>query len=359
MAQPFDAERLETTADAFVVVPHVQYLADGGTGLFAASAGGLLLYAAGGTIGNSRLGVYDRAGTLVRTISETGNYWTPRVSPDGKLVAAEVIDATSSNRDIWTFDAAGADPPVRRSFDPGEDWTPVFSPDGKRLAWGAYRKGTWAFYEKSLAGGEEERLIARWAPPGSAPAPEGGTFAAPGSKFLTSWSPDGKLIAFNGSAADSQDDMWVLSVADGAAREILKTPAAERDTVFSPDGHWIAYMSGESGRPEVYVRAFPMAGGRWQVSTAGGSGPHWSRDGSELFYLAAGGSLMAVPVKAAASFEKGTPRELFRVGVRRTNIPQYDAFPDGRTFILNAVVTEKASTPLTLVQNWTAVVRTK
>ena len=166
MAQPFDAERLETTGDAFVVVSRVQYLADGGTGLFAASAGGVLLYAAGGTIGNSRLGVYDRAGTLVRTISETGNYWTPRVSPDGKLVAAEVIDATSSNRDIWTFDAAGADPPVRRTFDPGEDWTPVFSPDGKRLGWGAYRKGTWAFYEKSLAGGEEERLIARWARPG-------------------------------------------------------------------------------------------------------------------------------------------------------------------------------------------------
>ena len=153
--------------------------------------------------------------------------------------------------------------------------------------------------------------------------------------------------------------MWVISVADGAAREILRTPAAERDTVFSPDGQWIAYMSGESGRPEVYVRPFPTGGGRWQISTAGGGGPRWSRDGRELFYLAAGGSLMAVPVTAGASFEKGTPRELFRVGVRRTNIPQYDAFPDGKTFVLNAVVTEKASTPLTLVQNWTAAVRTK
>ena len=359
MAQRFDAERLETIGDPSVVAPRVQYLADGGTGLFTASSGGLLVYAAGGTIGNSRLGVYDRSGALVRTVAETGNYWTPRVSPDGKLVAAEVIDPVSSNRDIWTFDAVGADPPVRRTFDPGEDWTPVFSPDGRRLGWGAYRKGTWAIFEKSLAGGEEERLIARSAPPGATAAPEGGTFVGPGSKFLTAWSPDGKFIAFNGSSADSQDDMWVLSVADGTARVILKTPAAERDTVFSPNGRWIAYMSGESGRQEVYVGPFPSGGGRWQVSTGGGSGPRWSRDGRELFYVGAGGTLMAVPVAAGAAFEKGAPRELFGVAVRRTNIPQYDPFPDGRTFVVNTVVTEKAATPLTLVQNWSALVKTK
>ncbi|HEY3349622.1 MAG TPA: protein kinase [Thermoanaerobaculia bacterium] len=359
MAQRFDAERLETVGDAFVVAPRVQYLADGGTGLFTASSGGLLVYAAGGTIGNSRLGVYDRAGALVRTVAETGNYWTPRASPDGKIVAAEVIDSVSSNRDIWTFDAAGADPPVRRTFDPGEDWTPVFSPDGRRLAWGAFRKGTWAIFEKSLAGGEEERLIAHSAPPGSVAAPEGGAILGPGSKFLTAWSPDGKSIAFNGSSADSQDDMWILSVADGTARVILRTPAAERDTVFSPDGRWIAYMSGESGRPEVYVSPFPSGGGRWQVSTGGGGGPRWSRDGRELFYISAGGSLMAAPVTAGAAFEKGAPRELFRVAVRRTNIPQYDVFPDGQRFIVNTVVTEKASTPLTLVQNWSSLVKTK
>ena len=359
MAQAFDAARLEVTGDPFVIVPRVQYLADGGTGLFTASSAGLLAYAAGGTIGNSRLGVYDRAGALVRTVAETGNYWTPRASPDGKLVASEVIDPVSSNRDIWTFDAVGVDPPVRRTFDPGEDWTPVFSPDGRRLGWGAFRKGTWAIYEKSLTVGEEERLIARFLPAGATAAPERGAFVGPGSKFLTSWSPDGKFIAFNGSSADSQDDMWVLSVADGAAREILKTPAAERDTDFSPNGRWIAYMSNESGRQEVYVSPFPSGGGRWQVSTGGGSGPRWSRDGRELFYLSAGGSLMAVPVTAGAAFEKGAPRELFRIGVRRTNIPQYDPFPDGKSFIVNAVVTEKASTPLTFVQNWSALVKTK
>jgi hypothetical protein len=360
MAQPFDVTRLETTGDAFVVVPRVQYLADGGTGIFTASSQGLLVYAVGGTIGNSQLVVYDRAGRVVRTVAETGNYWSPRVSPDGKLVATEVIDPVSSNRDVWTFDVAGSDLPVRRTFDPGEEYTPVFSPDGKRLAYGAFRKGEWAIYEKSLAGGDEERVVARAARSGSPAPPAGaGPLLGPGTKFLTAWSPDGKFIAFNASTPETQDDMWVVSAEDGAAREVLRTPAVERDTTFSPDGNWIAYLSGETGRQEVYVRPFAGAGGKWQVSAGGGSAPRWSRSSRELFYLGTGGRLMAVPVKTAGTFEKGTPHELFTLQVRRTNMPQYDPFPDGQSFVANVVVTETGSTPLTLVQDWTALVRKK
>ena len=360
MAQAFDAESLATAGDPFVVAPRVEYLADGGTGIFAASAQGLLVYAVGGTIGNSQLVVYDRSGKVVRTVGETGNYWSPRVSPDGKLVASEVIDPVSSNRDVWTFDVAGSDPPVRRTFDPGEDYTPVFSPDGKRIAYSGFRKGEWAIYEKSLAGGDDERVVARAARSGSPAPPAGsGTLLGRGSKFLTAWSPDGRYVAFNNSTQETLDDMWVLSVEDGSPREILRTPASERDTAFSPDGRWVAYMSGETGRPEVYVRAFAGAGGKWQISTGGGGAPRWSRDGRELFYLGAGGRLMAAPVKTGAAFEKGAPRELFLVGLRRTNIPQYDPFPDGQRFIANAVVTEKTSPPLTLVQNWSSLVKTK
>ena len=110
-------------------------------------------------------------------------------------------------------------------------------------------------------------------------------------------------------------------------------------------------MSNESGRPEVLRPPVPHGGGRWQISTAGGGGPRWSRDGRELFYLAAGGSLMRRTRDGRRLVREGTPRELFRVGVRRTNIPSSMSSPDGRTFVPNAVVTEKASTPLTLVQN--------
>jgi Tol biopolymer transport system component len=362
MAQPFDAARLETTGDPFVVAPRVQFLADGGAGIFAASAAGLLVYAPGGTIGNSRLVVYDRSGREVRALGDVGNYWTPRVSPDGKLVAAEVIDSVSSNRDVWTFDAAGSEPPVRRTFDAGEDYTPVFSPDGTRLAYASYRKGTWSIYERTLSGSDEERLLAAAAPsssPAAGPAPRAERFIEAGSKFLTAWSPDGRFIAFNGSTRDTAEDMWMLSVADGAATALLRTPASERDTAFSPDGRWIAYLSSESGGPEVYVRSYGGPGGKWQVSTGGGIQPRWSRDGRELFYLATGFRLTAVPVRTGAAFEKGTPRELFQVSTRRTNIPQFDPFPDGQRFVMNTVVTEKASTPLTLVQNWSSLVKTK
>ncbi|MCM3875676.1 MAG: serine/threonine-protein kinase [Thermoanaerobaculia bacterium] len=360
MAQPFDAGRLETIGDPFVVVPRVQYLVDGGTGIFTASAGGLLVYAAGGTIGNSRLTVYDRSGKALRTVGEVGNYWTPRVSPDGRIVVSEAIDSVSSNRDIWTFDAVGAEQPVRRTFDPGEDYTPVFSPDGKRFAFGSFRKGAWFIFEKTLAGGDEERLIARAAPSGPAPAPSpADAFLGPGSKFLTDWTPDGRSIVFNGSTAEMADDIWLLSAAEGRAREFLRTPASERDAAFSRDGLWVAYMSNETGRQEVYVRPASGAGGKWQISAGGGSQPRWSRDGRELFYLAEGFRLTAVSVKTGSAFEKGTPHELFTLQSRRTNIPQYDPFPDGQRFVVNTVVTEKASTPLTLVQNWTARVKPK
>jgi serine/threonine protein kinase len=362
MAQPFDAGRLETAGDPFVVAPRVQYLADGGTGIFAASAGGLLVYASGGTIGNAQLVVYDRSGKPLRTLGDVGNIWTPRVSPDGRLVAAEVIDPVSSNRDVWTFDAMGAEPPVRRTFDPGEDYTPVFSPDGKRLAYASYRKGSWFIYEKTLAGSDEERLVAAAAPSTAPAAPVSAgsdRFIASGSKFLTSWSPDGRFIAFNGSTRDTADDMWLLSVSDGVARPILQTPSSERDTTFSPDGRWIAYLSSESGSPEIYVRSYPGPGGKWQISSGGGVQPRWSRDGRELFYLATGFRLTAVPVRTGASFEKGAPHELFQVASRRTNIPQFDPFPDGRSFIVNTVVTEKSSTPMTFVQNWAALARAK
>jgi Tol biopolymer transport system component len=144
MAQPLDLQALSLTGDAFVVAPRVQFLADGSTGIFSASKSGLLVYAEGGTIGLAQLTVFDRAGNVVRVLGSPGNTWTPRLSPDGRRVAFESIDPVSSNRDIWTLDTAGVEPPARVTFDPGEDYSPVFAPDGARVAFGAFRKGTWS-----------------------------------------------------------------------------------------------------------------------------------------------------------------------------------------------------------------------
>src|SRR5262249_11564752 len=122
LAQPFDADRLELRGDPMTVAKRVQFLADSSTGIFSVAREGLLAYAEGGTIGLSQLTVFDRAGKALSFAGPTGNYWTPRLAPDGRHVAAEVIDSVSSNRDIWMFDVTGREAPVRITFDPGDDY---------------------------------------------------------------------------------------------------------------------------------------------------------------------------------------------------------------------------------------------
>jgi hypothetical protein len=127
---------------------------------------------------------------------------------------------------------------------------------------------------------------------------------------------------------------------------------------FSPDGHWVAYASDESGRYEIYVQAFPLSGAKFQVSTAGGAEPHWRKDGAELFYSAADRYLMAAPVKSGATFEAGTPKPLFRIPVAQNSnystAYTYDVSNDGRHFLMAVPVGGEKPAPITLVLNWQA-----
>jgi len=137
----------------------------------------------------------------------------------------------------------------------------------------------------------------------------------------------------------------------------LQTQFLERHAQFSPDSRWMAYVSSESGRTEVYVQSFPAGGGKWQVSTTGGVQPRWRRDGRELFYLTADGKLMVVPVRAGATFEAGTPAllfqtQLFGLGVATQYSQQYDVTADGQRFLLNVDLSEVTAAPLTVVLNW-------
>ena len=128
--------------------------------------------------------------------------------------------------------------------------------------------------------------------------------------------------------------------------------------MFSPDVRWLAYTSNESGSPEVYVRGFPEAGARRQVSVRGGAQARWRRDGKELFYLGLDGRLMAVSVNATpAGIETGPPRPLFDTGIRggfldRRN--QYLVTKDGQRFLVNLSAEDENSAPITIVMNWDA-----
>jgi len=168
------------------------------------------------------------------------------------------------------------------------------------------------------------------------------------------WSPDGKTLVFVGDRLSGS--LWLLPVG-GDHKPVLYLQGQFAQPAFSPDGRWMAYVSEESGRYEVFVQPIPIGRGKWQISTHGGAQPVWRRDGKELFYKSADSKIVAVPVKIGATFEAGVPKELFPVATfgpfsaRR----QYSVSPDGQRFLVNLRVDEHPQT--ILLQNWLSPVR--
>ena len=270
VARPFDAKSLTLSGDPITLARGIAWADETLTGLFSASETGLLAWAAGGVLGLSQLSLFDLAGKRLEVLVEPGDFWTPRLSHDGRRVVVESMDRTSGNRDIWIYDLARRSTPVHWTFDPGDEATPVWSPDDTLIAYSS-RQGTdptkpdkWSVVVKSVRGEEPETRLLSVDPPAYG--------------YLTDWSPDGALLALNRPNPETRNDIWVISARDRSVRKILQTKAEDRDAVFSPDGRWMAYMSSESGRWEVYVRAFPGPGGAGRSQLAADT----SRAGSPM-----------------------------------------------------------------------------
>ena len=222
---------------------------------------------------------------------------------------------------------------------------PVWSPDGSRIAFDKELKGQQTLYQKpSLGGGAEELLLASSANPRAPQA----------------WSPDGRFLMYFERDPVTLADLWVLPL-DGKQQPsvFVNSKFEERTPQFSPDGRWVAYMSEESGRPEIYLRPFPASSGQFPVSTTGGITPRWRLDGKELYYIAPDGQLMAVSiVTTGRAPEMGAPVALFQPhilfgGTMATgNTWQYDVAPDGR-FLINVTAGDAAAAPITVIQHWT------
>jgi len=153
--------------------------------------------------------------------------------------------------------------------------------------------------------------------------------------------------------------VWVLPLfGDKKAYPYVNTEFAETYPRLSPNGQWLAYVSNESKLDEVYVGTFPMLGGRWQVSLNGGSFPSWSRDGKELYFIAADGKMMAVEIRGGPKFDRGVPKALFDspLGLGTGDYGAYDVSKDGR-FLMSLSASQSATVPMTVVVNWPAALK--
>jgi Tol biopolymer transport system component len=257
-----------------------------------------------------------------------------------------VFRTVQGNADIWLLDATRS---TRFTFDPSLDRFPTWSPDGSRIVFDSTRKGHRDLYLKPSNGAGSEELLVESAQ----------------DKGAADWSRDGRFLLYHSIDPQTGYDIWVLPMeGDRKPFVFLKTNFDEKRGKFSPDGRWVAYMSNESGRYEIYVRPFSgnapgaATGGQWQVSTSGGISPRWRADGKELYYIAPDGKLMATPITASgATIAPGTPVALFQTRVYGGGTDQnvgtsYDVSGDGR-FLIDTVL-EDAASPITLLQNWTA-----
>ena len=338
MAQSFDAAKRALTGDPFPVAEQVGSAF--GVSFFSVSANGALSYRTGGGQ-QTQLAWFDRDGKPLGSAGAPGQYITVALSPDTTQVAVARTDPQASNVDLWLHDLA-RNIPSRFTFHPSQDWHAVWSPDGSRIVYAAGRDGPFNLYQKVSSGsGSEEALLQ---------SGEG--------KRPHDWSRDGRFIVYSNQDPKTGFDLWVLPVGAGADRKpvpYLKTEFDETQAQFSPDGRWMAYVSNESIRTQVYVQPFPASGGKRQVSAEGGRQPRWRRDGKELFFVAPDGKLMSAEVKTAPKFEATVPQALFQTRILSAAsqfVHYYDVAPDGRRFLINSLLQETASAPITVVLNW-------
>ncbi|HEV2202294.1 MAG TPA: protein kinase [Bryobacteraceae bacterium] len=339
MAQPFDGARLEFSRDATPIAEQVP-----GTGAFSVSSTGVLVFATrAGAGAGRRLTWYDRQGKSLGTSGAGASDASTELelAPDGTRVAVVRLGST------WIDEFARG--VTNRIRPPDTSVRPVWSPDGNRIVFASPPN----VYVKAASNAGKEEVL----------------FKFERATDPLDWSRDGRWLLYQETDPITKHDLWALPMEEGkpagkppAGKPIvfLQTASDEREGKFSPDGRFVAYVSDESGKSEVYVASFPAPSFRVPISNGGGYQPRWRRDGKELLYLTGDSKLMSVDVTLGGTFQAGVPKALFVVpiiGGGTGQLHRWDLTADGQRFIVDTVRSGDASAPLTLVENWTALLR--
>ena len=334
LAQPFDSRRLRLAGDPIAAGQEIWQHALIGTGPFSASNNGVL--ASRGGASPARLAWIDRAGRETGSLASPGGFESVRLSRDSRRVVVNRVDPRTGLKDLLIGDLSRG---VLTRLDLGSDndYAPaIWSPDGTRIAFGV----------RSL---RDPRILHWLALRG--PGPPEPILPPGGVQRAEDWSPDGRFILYFGARTSAGSGLWVVNVeGERKPRKLLSETTDPAQAQFSPDGHWIAYCSPESGRSEVFLTSFPEPAERIRVSVAGGSRPRWKGDGREIYFLSADNEVIATPVRLAAGTEIGQARPLFRIDPAGWR--DYDVTPDGERFLAVVNVPVQDADAIAVTANW-------
>src|SRR6202140_5103725 len=341
MAQAFDAGKLALSGEPITIITGAKHTTS--SRRFSVSDNGVLVWQ-GTWQRDYQLIWYDREGKQTAGIEAPIKVivgQSPMLSPDGKrMVVRKVMGsgAAGSDSNIWVQDLEkGTSLRITSTF----SQMPVWSPDSKSIL---YNSGNGISVKAANGSGDAETLLQR-------------------TVFPAAWSPDGRFIIFMERGVKTRMDLWALPLfGDRKEYRLSNSPFDEQNPQLSPDGHWLAYASDETGNYEIYVQAFSADGklgaDKKRVSTAGGHLPVWRRDGSEIFFVAADGQMMASSVKTGGTeFQFEAPKPLFKTRTMSLEggiYHEYDVSPDGQRFLIGTLIGDTKAAPPTVILNWTA-----
>jgi len=345
-AQQFDLEGRRLTGQPVAIADAIATTRTLGTAHFSVSNNVLAYLGSGDTF---EMVWFDRRGSPTAPGWPKQWYGEPRLSPDGGRAVIDVYDPRSGTADLWIYDLL-RNAPTRFTSESPTDKNAVWSPDGRGLLYSTEQGGSPNIFFRSFEGsGELEPIVVN-----------------PGPVFADDWSPDGQWIAYTATTAKSGQDLWLKPLSgDRKERVFLNTRFDEESARFSPDSRWLAFSSNEtSSTPEIYVARVDEPGERVRISSGGGTGPRWRRDGKELFYAATDGrTIMAVPIESLTPFRAGVPARLFTLGIdsavarTRARNTIFDVSGDGQRFLVSVPIGQPASSQIAVVLNWRALLR--